>query len=78
MNFIPIDPIRALYLSAVINGVVAVPVMAIMMWLVAALRVMGEFVVSGGVKALGWTPRSWRSPWRQCLQPITPTVVWKI
>jgi Mn2+/Fe2+ NRAMP family transporter len=39
----------------VINGVVAVPVMAIMMWLVAAPKVMGEFVVSGGVKALGWT-----------------------
>jgi Mn2+/Fe2+ NRAMP family transporter len=47
-NFTPIDPIRALYWSAVINGVVAVPVMAIMMWL------MGEFVVAGWVKALGW------------------------
>jgi Mn2+/Fe2+ NRAMP family transporter len=55
MNFTPIDSIRALYWSAVINGVVAVPVMAIMMWLVAAPKVMGEFVVSGGVKALGWT-----------------------
>jgi NRAMP (natural resistance-associated macrophage protein)-like metal ion transporter len=55
MNFTPIDPIRALYWSAVINGVVAVPVMAIMMWLVAAPKVMGEFVVSGRVKALGWT-----------------------
>ena len=67
MNFTPIDPIRALYWSAVINGVVAVPVMAIMMWLVAAPKVMGEFVVSGGVKALGWTARrSWRSPWPQC------------
>jgi Mn2+/Fe2+ NRAMP family transporter len=54
MNFTPIDPIRALYWSAVINGVVAVPVMAIMMWLVAAPMVMGEFVVSGWVKALGW------------------------
>jgi len=54
MNFTPIDPIRALYWSAVINGVVAVPVMAIMMWLAAAPRVMGDFVVTGWVKALGW------------------------
>jgi Mn2+/Fe2+ NRAMP family transporter len=54
MNFTPIDPIRALYWSAVINGVVAVPVMAIMMWLVVAPKVMGEFVVAGWVKALGW------------------------
>jgi Mn2+/Fe2+ NRAMP family transporter len=66
MNFIPIDPIRALYLSAVINGVVAVPVMAIMMWLVAAPKVMGEFVDSGGSRrSVGRQPRSWRSPWRQ-------------
>jgi Mn2+/Fe2+ NRAMP family transporter len=54
MNFTPIDPIRALYWSAVINGVVAVPVMAIMMWLAATPKVMGEFVVAGWVKALGW------------------------
>jgi NRAMP (natural resistance-associated macrophage protein)-like metal ion transporter len=54
MNFTPIDPIRALYWSAVINGVVAVPVMAIMMWLAATPRVMGEFVVTGWVKILGW------------------------
>ena len=54
MNFAPIDPIRALYWSAVLNGVVAVPVMAIMMWLAAAPNVMGEFVVTGWAKALGW------------------------
>ena len=51
MNF---DPIRALYWSAVINGVVAVPVMAIMIWLAAAPRVMGDFVITGWTKALGW------------------------
>jgi Mn2+/Fe2+ NRAMP family transporter len=54
MNFTPIDPIRTLYWSAVINGVAAVPVMAIMMWLAAAPEVMGELVVAGWVKALGW------------------------
>jgi NRAMP (natural resistance-associated macrophage protein)-like metal ion transporter len=54
MNFTPVDPIRALYWSAVINGVVAAPVMAIMMWLAATPKVMGEFVVTGWVKTLGW------------------------
>lgn len=54
MNFTPIDPIRALYWSAVINGVVAVPVMPIMMWLTAAPEVMGEFAITGWTKALGW------------------------
>jgi NRAMP (natural resistance-associated macrophage protein)-like metal ion transporter len=54
MNFAPVDPIRALYWSAVINGVIAVPIMAVMMWLAAAPKVMGEFVVTGWMKALGW------------------------
>jgi NRAMP (natural resistance-associated macrophage protein)-like metal ion transporter len=54
MNFSPVDPIRALYWCAVINGVVAVPVLAIMMWLAAAPNVMGEFAVTGWVKTLGW------------------------
>lgn len=54
MNFAPVDPIRALYWSAVINGVIAVPIMVVMMWLAAAPKVMGEFVVTGWVKALGW------------------------
>jgi Mn2+/Fe2+ NRAMP family transporter len=54
MNFTPLDPIRALYWSAVINGVVAVPVMAIMMWLAASPKVMGDFVVTGWVKSFGW------------------------
>jgi hypothetical protein len=70
MNFTPIDPIQALYWSAVINGVVSVPVMAIMMWLAAAPKVMGEFVVAGWVKrSVGWQPRSWRSRWRRCWRP---------
>jgi Mn2+/Fe2+ NRAMP family transporter len=54
MNFAPVDPIRALYWSAVINGVIAVPIMAVMMWLAATPKVMGEFVVTGWMKMLGW------------------------
>lgn len=54
INFSPIDPIKALYWSAVINGVVAVPVMAIMMMMTANRRIMGPFVVVGALRAVGW------------------------
>ena len=54
MNFTPINPIRALYWSAVLNGVVAVPVMVVMMWFAASPKVMGEFAIAGWTKALGW------------------------
>ncbi len=48
-----IDPIKALYWSAVINGIVAVPVMAVMMLLTARPEVMGQFVVRGPLRWLG-------------------------
>jgi Mn2+/Fe2+ NRAMP family transporter len=50
----PIDPIKALYWSAVINGVVAPPVMVVMMLMTANRRVMGQFVVGGWLRSLGW------------------------
>lgn len=54
MNFTPINPIAALYWSAVINGVIAVPVMAVMMLMAARRTVMGRFVVRGPLYFLGW------------------------
>jgi NRAMP (natural resistance-associated macrophage protein)-like metal ion transporter len=54
LNFTGIDPIKALYWSAVINGVLAAPVMAVMMLLVGRRAVMGELVVRGPVYWLGW------------------------
>jgi len=54
LNFTPVNPIKALYWSAVINGIVAVPVMALMMFMVARSSVMGEFVIRGWLAALGW------------------------
>jgi NRAMP (natural resistance-associated macrophage protein)-like metal ion transporter len=53
-NFLPIDPIRALYWSAVLNGVIAVPVMVIMMLMAARFKVMGQFAISGWLQAIGW------------------------
>ena len=54
INFTGVDPIKALYWSAVINGVMAAPVMAIMMLLVRRKSVMGDLVVKGPVYWLGW------------------------
>jgi len=54
LDFTPVDPMKALYWSAVINGVVAVPIMAAMMLLVSRERVMGAFVASRRTRWLGW------------------------
>lgn len=54
INFSSINPIKALYWSAVINGVVAVPVMAIMMLMSASPRVMGKFKIVGPLRSVGW------------------------
>ena len=54
LNFSPIDPIKALFWSAVINGVVAVPVMVMMMLLASRPKIMGRFVVALGLKVVGW------------------------
>jgi Mn2+/Fe2+ NRAMP family transporter len=54
ITFTPINPIKALYWSAVINGVVAVPVMIVMMLMTAQPRIMGRFTVTGWLRWLGW------------------------
>jgi Mn2+/Fe2+ NRAMP family transporter len=54
LNFTPIDPIRALYWSAVINGVMAAPVMVLLMTMAARPEIMGEFAVRGWPRLLGW------------------------
>ena len=54
MNFTPINPIRALYWSAVINGITAVPVMVVMMLLSARADIMGSFAIKGVLRFFGW------------------------
>lgn len=54
MTFSPLDPIKALFWSAVINGVVSVPVMAMMMLIICNKKIMGKFVLSGVLKYVGW------------------------
>jgi len=54
LDFSPINPIKALFWSAVINGVIAVPIMMVMMLLADDAKVMGRFTVTRRLKALGW------------------------
>jgi Mn2+/Fe2+ NRAMP family transporter len=54
LNFSSINPIAALFWSAVINGVLAVPVMIVMMIMSGKRAVMGTFVVTGGLRVVGW------------------------
>jgi Mn2+/Fe2+ NRAMP family transporter len=54
LDFTPIDPMKALYWSAVINGVVAVPIMAAMMLLAGKPEVMGALPVRRKTRVLGW------------------------
>jgi Mn2+/Fe2+ NRAMP family transporter len=54
LNLSPINPISALYWSAVINGVLAVPVMVLLMLIAANPAIMGRYAVRGWLLALGW------------------------
>jgi Mn2+/Fe2+ NRAMP family transporter len=54
ITFSPLDPIKALFWSAVINGVVSVPVMVMMMLITSNKKIMGKFVLTGALKVGGW------------------------
>jgi len=54
INFVGLDPVKALFWAAVINGVVAVPLMAVIMVMAMAPKVMGQFTLSWGLCAMGW------------------------
>ncbi len=54
LNFMGFSPIKALFWSAVINGVVSVPVMVIMMLIAGNRKIMGRFPVTGALRCVGW------------------------
>jgi Mn2+/Fe2+ NRAMP family transporter len=54
IDFTPIDPIRALIWSAVLNGVIAVPIMVVMMRMAVRPDIMGPFVIRRRLHRLGW------------------------
>ncbi len=54
LSFTPLDPIKALFWSAVVNGVVAVPVMIGMLLLARRRAVMGDFLLPPLLAGVGW------------------------
>ena len=54
LNFTPLDPVKALIWSAVVNGVVAVPIMVMMVLMACRRDVMGDFALGPVLKTLGW------------------------
>ena len=54
LGYTPIDPIQMLIWSAVLNGIVAVPIMTIMMVVVTRLSVMGRFSARPTFTFFGW------------------------
>ena len=54
LNFTHLDPIKALFWTAVINGVVAAPLMVVMMLMTTNQKVMGQFTLSRRLRITGW------------------------
>ena len=55
LDFVGIDPAKALYWAAVVNGILAGPLMAVMMLIVRNPRAMGRLTISRRQMLLGWT-----------------------
>jgi Mn2+/Fe2+ NRAMP family transporter len=54
IQYSPISPMKALFWSAVINGVVAVPLLVVILLLASKESVMGDFVAPRSLQVLGW------------------------
>ncbi len=54
MNFLHIDPVKALVWAAVLNGIVAAPLMVVIMMMASSRKVMGKFRVPSYLLWMGW------------------------
>ncbi len=54
INVVGLDPVRALYWAAVVNGVLAAPLMVMMMLIARNRRAMGRLTLPIGSTILGW------------------------
>ncbi|HEV7575069.1 MAG TPA: divalent metal cation transporter [Caldimonas sp.] len=55
MGFFDVDPIKALVLSAIVNGVISVPIMVVLMMIGQSKKLMGRFPMSPRHRFFGWT-----------------------
>jgi Mn2+/Fe2+ NRAMP family transporter len=54
MSSFEVDPIKALVWSAIVNGVISVPIMVVMMWIGQSHRIMGALTISRRHRFFGW------------------------
>jgi hypothetical protein len=54
LNFFHVNPIKALFWTAVINGVASGPIMIMVMLMATSQKVMGELTISARPRILGW------------------------
>jgi Mn2+/Fe2+ NRAMP family transporter len=54
IQYSPISPMKALFWSAIINGVVAVPLMVVIILIASRKSVIGAYTASGYIVVLGW------------------------
>jgi Mn2+/Fe2+ NRAMP family transporter len=54
LNLTAIDPVKALYWSAVLNGILAAPLMVTMLLIARNPRIMGTLVLPRSLTILGW------------------------
>ena len=54
MSTVEVDPIKALVWSAIVNGVISVPIMVVMMWIGQSTRLMGNLTISARHRVFGW------------------------
>jgi NRAMP (natural resistance-associated macrophage protein)-like metal ion transporter len=55
MSTLELDPIKALVWSAIVNGVISVPIMVVMMWIGQSNRIMGDLTMSARHRFFGWS-----------------------
>jgi Mn2+/Fe2+ NRAMP family transporter len=53
--FTPMDPVKELFWAAVLNGIIAVPIMVVMMLLATNAKTMGGHTIGPRLRVLGWT-----------------------
>jgi len=54
LNFMHIDPVKALFWAAILNGLVAAPLMAVIMFMASNRKIMGPLVIPRYLKVVGW------------------------
>jgi Mn2+/Fe2+ NRAMP family transporter len=54
MSTVEVDPIKALVWSAIVNGVISVPIMVVMMWIGQSKALMGDLTMSARHRFFGW------------------------